>query len=65
MVAEQSQRLTELGMELAGTAAVLGQMPKLLQSYLGGRAITIAGGTVGDCATRSPNASSVCRETLC
>ncbi len=45
VLAEQSQRLTELGMELAGTAAVLGQMPKLLQSYLGGRAITIAGGT--------------------
>ena len=45
VLAEQSQRLTELGMELAGTAAVLGQMPKLLQSYMGGRAITIAGGT--------------------
>jgi alkylation response protein AidB-like acyl-CoA dehydrogenase len=45
VLAEQSQRLTELGMELAGTAAVLGQMPRLLLSYLGGRAITIAGGT--------------------
>ncbi len=45
VLAEQSQRLTELGMSLAGTAAVLGQMPKLLGSYLGGRAITIAGGT--------------------
>jgi len=45
VLAEQSQQLTELGMELAGTAAVLGQMPKLLGSYMGGRAITIAGGT--------------------
>ncbi|MFZ0831512.1 MAG: acyl-CoA dehydrogenase [Mycobacterium sp.] len=45
VLAEQSQRLTELGMSLAGTAPVLGQMPKLLGSYLGGRAITIAGGT--------------------
>ncbi|MBV9516182.1 MAG: acyl-CoA dehydrogenase [Mycobacteriaceae bacterium] len=45
VLAEQSQRLTELGMELVGTAAVLGKMPRLLGSYLGGRAITIAGGT--------------------
>ncbi|MBV8966996.1 MAG: acyl-CoA dehydrogenase [Mycobacteriaceae bacterium] len=45
VLAEQSQRLTELGMDLAGTAAVLGKMPRLLGSYLGGRAITIAGGT--------------------
>jgi alkylation response protein AidB-like acyl-CoA dehydrogenase len=45
VLAEQSQRLTELGMELAGTAAVLGRMPKLMRSYMGARAITIAGGT--------------------
>jgi 3-oxochol-4-en-24-oyl-CoA dehydrogenase len=45
VLAEQSQRLTELGMELAGTAAVVGRMPKLMRSYMGGRAITIAGGT--------------------
>ena len=45
VLAEQQQRLTELGMELAGTAAVVGQMPRLMRSYLGGRAITIAGGT--------------------
>jgi alkylation response protein AidB-like acyl-CoA dehydrogenase len=45
VLAEQSQRLTELGMELAGPAAVLGLTPRLTRSYLGGRAITIAGGT--------------------
>jgi len=45
VLAEQQQRLTELGMELAGTSAVVGQMPRLMRSYLGGRAITIAGGT--------------------
>ena len=45
VLAEQSQRLTELGMELAGPAAVVGQTPRLTGSYLGGRAITIAGGT--------------------
>jgi 3-oxochol-4-en-24-oyl-CoA dehydrogenase len=45
VLAEQQQRLTELGMELAGTAAVVGQMPRLMRSYMGGRAITIAGGT--------------------
>jgi 3-oxochol-4-en-24-oyl-CoA dehydrogenase len=45
VVAEQGQRLTELAMELAGTAAVVGQMPVLTQSYLGYRAMTIAGGT--------------------
>jgi 3-oxochol-4-en-24-oyl-CoA dehydrogenase len=45
VLAEQSQRLTELGMELAGTAAVVGQTRALTGSYLGGRAITIAGGT--------------------
>jgi alkylation response protein AidB-like acyl-CoA dehydrogenase len=45
VLAEQQQRLTELGMALAGTAAVVGQMPRLMRSYMGGRAITIAGGT--------------------
>ena len=45
VVAEQGQRLTELAMELAGTAAVVGQQPVLAQSYLGYRAMTIAGGT--------------------
>jgi len=45
VVAEQGQRLTELAMELAGPAAVVGQMPVLTQSYLGYRAMTIAGGT--------------------
>jgi alkylation response protein AidB-like acyl-CoA dehydrogenase len=45
VVAEQGQRLTELAMKLAGPAAVTGQMPVLAQSYLGYRAMTIAGGT--------------------
>ncbi|MGB8406916.1 MAG: acyl-CoA dehydrogenase family protein, partial [Mycobacterium sp.] len=45
VVAEQGQRLTELAMELAGPAAVVGQLPALAQSYLGYRAMTIAGGT--------------------
>ncbi len=45
VLAEQQQRLTELGMDLARTAAVVGQTPKITRSYLGGRAITIAGGT--------------------
>jgi 3-oxochol-4-en-24-oyl-CoA dehydrogenase len=45
LVAEAGQRITELGMELAGSAAVTGQAPKLLRSYLGNRAMTIAGGT--------------------
>ena len=45
LVAESGQRLTELAMELAGSAAVLGQTPTLTQSYLGNRAMTIAGGT--------------------
>ncbi|HZQ31600.1 MAG TPA: acyl-CoA dehydrogenase [Mycobacterium sp.] len=45
VLAEQSQRLTELGMALAGTSAVVGKTPKLTRAYLGGRAITIAGGT--------------------
>jgi alkylation response protein AidB-like acyl-CoA dehydrogenase len=45
VLAEQSQRLTELGFELAGTAPVVGRNKRLTRSYLGGRAITIAGGT--------------------
>jgi alkylation response protein AidB-like acyl-CoA dehydrogenase len=45
LVAESGQRMTELAMELAGTAAVVGQTPALTQAYLGNRAMTIAGGT--------------------
>lgn len=45
VVAEQGQRQTELGMKLAGPAAVTGQTPTLTQAYLGYRAMTIAGGT--------------------
>ncbi|OBC14536.1 acyl-CoA dehydrogenase [Mycobacterium sp. 852013-50091_SCH5140682] len=45
LVAEHSQRLTELGMDLAGAAAVSGATRKLTRAYLGNRAMTIAGGT--------------------
>jgi alkylation response protein AidB-like acyl-CoA dehydrogenase len=45
LVAEHSQWLTELGAELAGTAAVTGATPALTNGYLGNRAMTIAGGT--------------------
>lgn len=45
LLAEAGQRMTELAMELAGSAAVAGQTPTLTQSYLGNRAMTIAGGT--------------------
>jgi alkylation response protein AidB-like acyl-CoA dehydrogenase len=45
LVAESGQHLTELAFELAGTAAVVGQRPQLTRSYLGNRAMTIAGGT--------------------
>ncbi|RUP28526.1 MAG: acyl-CoA dehydrogenase, partial [Mycolicibacterium sp.] len=45
VVAEQGQRQTELGMKLAGVAAVTGQTPALTHAYLGYRAMTIAGGT--------------------
>ena len=45
LVAESGQHLTELAFELAGTAAVVGQTPQLTLSYLGNRAMTIAGGT--------------------
>lgn len=45
VVAESGQQLTELAFELAGTAAVIEQTPQLTRSYLGNRAMTIAGGT--------------------
>jgi 3-oxochol-4-en-24-oyl-CoA dehydrogenase len=45
LLAEQSQHLTELGMDLAGAAAVTGQTPHLATTYFGNRAMTIAGGT--------------------
>jgi alkylation response protein AidB-like acyl-CoA dehydrogenase len=45
LLAEQSQHLTELGMDLAGSAAVVGLTPQLATTYLGNRAMTIAGGT--------------------
>ena len=45
LLAEQSQQLTELGMDLAGAAAVTGQTPQLATAYFGNRAMTIAGGT--------------------
>ncbi|MGW0162300.1 acyl-CoA dehydrogenase [Mycobacterium sp. NPDC003323] len=45
LLAEQSQRLTELGMTLAGVSAVTGQNEALTRTYLGNRAMTIAGGT--------------------
>ncbi|WP_094289666.1 acyl-CoA dehydrogenase [Mycobacterium lehmannii] len=45
LVAESGQRMTELAMELAGSAAVVGQAPTLTLAYLGNRAMTIAGGT--------------------
>jgi alkylation response protein AidB-like acyl-CoA dehydrogenase len=45
LLAEQCQRQTELGMDLAGVAAVVGLTPSLTTAYLGNRAMTIAGGT--------------------
>jgi alkylation response protein AidB-like acyl-CoA dehydrogenase len=45
LVAESGQHLTELGIALAGSAAVVGQNQKLIRSYMGSRAMTIAGGT--------------------
>ncbi|MCV7056008.1 acyl-CoA dehydrogenase [Mycolicibacterium gilvum] len=45
VVAESGQHLTELAFDLAGTAAVVEKMPQLTRSYLGNRAMTIAGGT--------------------
>jgi alkylation response protein AidB-like acyl-CoA dehydrogenase len=43
--AEHAQRVTELGMRIAGTAAVTGGEPALAFQYLFHRALTIAGGT--------------------
>ncbi|MEB3070718.1 acyl-CoA dehydrogenase [[Mycobacterium] vasticus] len=43
--AESSQHLTELAMELAGTAAVTGDAPEVTHDYLFARCLTIAGGT--------------------
>lgn len=43
--AVNSQHVTELGMELAGAAAVIGQTPDLTLHYLYARSMTIAGGT--------------------
>ncbi len=45
LTAESAQRQTELGMELAGTAAVIGAAPELTGAYLYSRCLTIAGGT--------------------
>jgi alkylation response protein AidB-like acyl-CoA dehydrogenase len=43
--AEHSQRITELGIDLAGIAAVTGETPELTYAYLFARCLTIAGGT--------------------
>ncbi|MCW2652785.1 MAG: Acyl-CoA dehydrogenase [Mycobacterium sp.] len=43
--AESSQHVTELAMELAGSAAVVGRTPDLTLAYLYARCLTIAGGT--------------------
>ncbi|MDV7136428.1 acyl-CoA dehydrogenase [Williamsia muralis] len=43
--AEHSQRITELGIDLAGSAAVTGDTPELTYAYLFARCLTIAGGT--------------------
>jgi 3-oxochol-4-en-24-oyl-CoA dehydrogenase len=45
LTAESAQHRTELGMELAGTAAVIGAAPELTGGYLYSRCLTIAGGT--------------------
>jgi alkylation response protein AidB-like acyl-CoA dehydrogenase len=45
LVAESGQHLTELGIALAGSSAVVGGNQKLIRSYMGSRAMTIAGGT--------------------
>jgi alkylation response protein AidB-like acyl-CoA dehydrogenase len=45
LTAESAQHQTELGMELAGTAAVVGQSSALTAAYLYARCLTIAGGT--------------------
>jgi alkylation response protein AidB-like acyl-CoA dehydrogenase len=43
--AEHSQRITNLGMTLAGPAAVMGEVPDVSYPYLFTRCLTIAGGT--------------------
>ncbi|NMD61327.1 UNVERIFIED_ORG: alkylation response protein AidB-like acyl-CoA dehydrogenase [Nocardia globerula] len=43
--AEHSQRITNLGMKLAGTAAIVGETSELTYEYLFTRCLTIAGGT--------------------
>ena len=43
--AEHAQRVTELGMRIAGPAGVLGQEPTLSYEYLFDRCLSIAGGT--------------------
>ncbi|MBJ7336506.1 acyl-CoA dehydrogenase [Mycolicibacterium sp.] len=45
LTAESSQHLTELAMELAGSAAVVGHAPEVTAAYLYARCLTIAGGT--------------------
>lgn len=43
--AEHAQRVTELGMRIAGVAAVAGDEPQVAHDYLFSRCLTIAGGT--------------------
>ena len=43
--AEHAQRVTELGLDLLGPVALLGDEPKLVHDYLFSRCLTIAGGT--------------------
>jgi alkylation response protein AidB-like acyl-CoA dehydrogenase len=45
LAAEHAQRVTELGLTIAGVAAVTGQEPQLVRRYLYCRSLTIAGGT--------------------
>jgi alkylation response protein AidB-like acyl-CoA dehydrogenase len=45
LTAESAQHQTELGMDLAGMAAVVGAVPELTHDYLYARCLTIAGGT--------------------
>lgn len=45
LTAESAQHQTELGMDLAGTAAVVGAVPELTHAYIYARCLTIAGGT--------------------
>lgn len=45
LTAESAQHQTELGMDLAGVAAVVGAAPELTHAYIYARCLTIAGGT--------------------